>query len=287
MTSDNGDIDLYTLMNMPFYTEFCNIMYVAGDDKLPDDNSVVFVMSETRRRMHLLIERLYKLADDLKLEQAGRNQTRRFPAAERCQFDRENEQIHAGELAIAFITKPRTLLDFESAADPHIQPRNLMECIDEEKRKVTVDWQLCHKLMRHAMHIVDPFEEFEEFDDAPNRQRQAKCFNRFKSTAPSEYIQFTETKKQATFLKKDISGKSCRETFWKFLAMNEKENEKRMEENVFYVLTYIMKEYVTRIVENAATLQKMTETQSREEPRAKIRLKFYESAVQRESGWKK
>lgn len=39
--------------------------------------------------------------------------------------------------------------------------------------------------------------------------------------------------------------------------MNEKENEKRMEENVFYVLTYIMKEYVTRIVENATTLQKM------------------------------
>ena len=50
-------------------------------------------------------------------------------------------------------------------------------------------------------------EKFEEFDDAPNRQRQAKCFNRFKSTPPSEYIQFTEIKKQATFLKKDISGK--------------------------------------------------------------------------------
>ena len=51
----------------------------------------------------------------------------------------------------------------QSAADPHIQPRNLMECVDEEKRKVTVDWQLCHRLMRQAMHIVDPFEEFEVF----------------------------------------------------------------------------------------------------------------------------
>ncbi|PAV84420.1 hypothetical protein WR25_20007 [Diploscapter pachys] len=267
MTSDNGDIDLYTLMNMPFYTEFCNIMYVAGDDKLPDDNSVVFVMNETRRRMHLLIERLYKLADDLKNKQV--------------------EIRHVVFLLRKDVNLIARMNKFMQATDPHIQPRNLMECIDEEKRKVTVDWQLCHRLMRQAMHIVDPFEEFEEFDDAPNRQRQAKCFNRFKSTPPSEYIQFTETKKQATFLKKDISGKSCRETFWKFLAVNEKENEKRMEENVFYVLTYVMKEYVTRIVENAATLQKMTETQSRQEPRAKIRLKFYESAVQRESGWKK
>lgn len=46
-------------------------------------------------------------------EQSGRNQARRFPAAERRQFDRENEQIHAGELATAFVTKPRTLLNFE------------------------------------------------------------------------------------------------------------------------------------------------------------------------------
>ena len=42
MTSNNDDIDLYTLMNMPFYTEFCNIMYVAGDDKV----KITFVKSE-------------------------------------------------------------------------------------------------------------------------------------------------------------------------------------------------------------------------------------------------